>query len=97
MGRVKRIGTKDYLTCRTKHLLESMLGEDSFHVPDTQDTADTSLLDEQNVPLPEDIPLPDDTVDILLPDEQDTVDLSPPDDWTHHHPMTLTLRHMLTK
>ena len=67
-GRVKRIGTMDYLTRRTKHLLESTLGEDSFRVPDTQDT---SL--RQDVPLPEDVlPLPDDTVDILLPDDQDT-------------------------
>ena len=47
-----------------------MLGEDSFRVPYTQDTADTSLLDKQNVPLPKDTPLPDDTVD-----DQDTVDL----------------------
>ena len=74
-GRVKRIGTKDCLTRRTKLLLESMLAEDSFRVPDTQDT---SL--RQDVTPPDEVPLPDDTADISLPDDQDTVDLSPPDD-----------------
>ena len=69
---------KTYRYQRLSHMQDKtspwvMLGEDSFRVPYTQDTADTSLLDKQNVPLPKDTPLPDDTVD-----DQDIVDLSPP-------------------